>query len=40
MLATSLLAYEKDSPRYNTAYVDVELDNKRLEQLRTLGYVD
>jgi len=40
MLAASLLAYEKDCPRYNTAYVDVELDDKRLEQLRTLGYVD
>jgi len=40
MLAASLLAYEKDCPRYNTAYVDIELDDKRLEQLRTLGYVD
>ena len=39
MLAANLFAYEKDSPRYNTAYVDIELDNKSLEQLRTLGYV-
>jgi hypothetical protein len=39
MLAAGLLAYEKNCPRYNTAYVDVELDDKRLEQLRTLGYV-
>jgi hypothetical protein len=39
MLAANLLAYEKDSPRFNAAYVDIELDNKSLEQLRTLGYV-
>jgi hypothetical protein len=39
MLAANLFAYEKDSPRHNTAYVDIELDNKSLEQLRTLGYV-
>lgn len=38
-LATKLFAYEKDSPRHNAAYVDIELDNKSLEQLRTLGYV-
>jgi len=38
-LAANLFAYEKDSPRYNAAYVDIELDNKTLEQLRTLGYV-
>jgi arylsulfatase A-like enzyme len=40
MLAARLFAFEKDSPRYSAAYVDIELDNKSLEQLRTLGYVD
>jgi arylsulfatase A-like enzyme len=39
MLAANLFAYEKDNPRYNAAYVDIELDNKSIEQLRTLGYV-
>ena len=39
MLATNLFTYEKDSPRYNAAYVDIELDKKSIEQLRTLGYI-
>jgi hypothetical protein len=39
MLAAKLFAYEKDSPRHNAAYVDIKLDNKSLEQLRTLGYI-
>jgi len=40
MLAANLFTYEKDCPRYNAASIDVELDKKSLEQLRTLGYVD
>ena len=40
MLANNLLAYEKDCPRYHAASIDIELDKKGLEQLRTLGYVD
>lgn len=39
MLATNLFTYEKDSPRYNAAYVEIELDKKSIEQLRTLGYI-
>lgn len=40
MLARNLLAFEKDCPRYHAASIDIELDKKGLEQLRTLGYVD
>jgi len=38
-LATNLFAYEKACPRYNPDYVDIELDKKGIEQLRSLGYV-
>lgn len=38
-LAANLFAFEKDCPRYNPGYVDIELDKKSIEQLRSLGYV-
>jgi hypothetical protein len=38
-LAANLFAYEKTCPRYNSDYVDIELDKKTIEQLRSLGYV-
>lgn len=38
-LATSLFAFEKACPRFNADYVDVPLDKKSIEQLRSLGYV-
>jgi len=38
-LATNLFAFEKGCLRYNADYVDIELDKKSIEQLRSLGYV-
>jgi arylsulfatase A-like enzyme len=38
-LATNLFAFEKACPRYNAEYVDIQLDKKSIEQLRSLGYV-
>jgi len=38
-LAKTLFAYEKACPRYNPDYVDIELDKKTIEHLRSLGYV-
>jgi hypothetical protein len=38
-LATNLFAFEKACPRYNADYVDIQLDKKSIEQLRSLGYV-
>ena len=39
-LATNLFAFEKACPRYNADYVDIQLDKKSIEQLRSLGYVN
>jgi arylsulfatase A-like enzyme len=38
-LATNLFAFEEACPRYNADYVDILLDKKTIEQLRSLGYV-
>lgn len=38
-LARNLFAFEKACPRYNPDYVDIQLDKKSIEQLRSLGYV-
>lgn len=38
-LASNLVSYEKTCPCYNPDYVDIELDRKSIEQLRSLGYV-
>ena len=38
-LASNLFAYEKTCARFNPDYVDIELDKKSIEQLRSLGYV-
>ena len=38
-LASNLFAFEKDCPRYNADYVDIPLDQKSIEQLRSLGYI-
>jgi arylsulfatase A-like enzyme len=39
ILAKNLFTYEKTCPRFNADYVDIELDKKSLEELRSLGYV-
>jgi choline-sulfatase len=38
-LAANLFAFEKACPRYNADYVEIRLDEKSIEQLRSLGYV-
>jgi len=38
-LASNLFAFEKSCPRYNADYVDIQLDQKSIEQLRSLGYI-
>ena len=38
-LASRLFSFEKACPRYNAAYVDIPLDQKSIEQLRSLGYI-
>jgi arylsulfatase A-like enzyme len=38
-LAANLFAFEKACPRYNADYVEIQLDKKSIEQLRSLGYV-
>ena len=38
-LAANLFAFEKACPRYNPDYVEIRLDEKSIEQLRSLGYV-
>jgi arylsulfatase A-like enzyme len=38
-LAKSLFSFEKTCPRYNADYVDIRLNQKTIEQLRSLGYV-
>jgi arylsulfatase A-like enzyme len=39
MLASNLFTFEKECPRYNADYVDIQLDKKSIEQLRSLGYI-
>jgi arylsulfatase A-like enzyme len=38
-LAANLFSFEKTCPRYNADYVDITLDKKSIEQLRSLGYI-
>jgi arylsulfatase A-like enzyme len=38
-LARNLFSFEKTCPRFNPDYVDINLDQKTIEQLRSLGYV-
>jgi len=38
-LAKNLFAFENSCPRFNSDYVDIQLDKEAIENLRALGYV-
>jgi len=38
-LAASLFSFERSCKRYNPDYVDIQLDAKSIEHLKTLGYI-